>query len=280
VAPEPTDEGITRITGTVSAVEAPLLSRLGKRPCVYWDIRDGLDDDPRERETRSFWLEDETGRVLVIGDHLEVDARAERRRQLRAVAEADIATLSERLREVKAKLRVVQGTGAAELNRERERLALVATFLHATRAHARGKVHLGGSARAQAKWIREHGEIATAGPGAATATMTVDAWEVVIEEGQRVTVEGPCRTEALSADLGHSDGYRSRLTGRVLRGSPGAPLRVTGVGAIAPQERDARPTPLPRGVPQPPRGARMKLALALLLLVAIVVFAAVAGGPR
>jgi hypothetical protein len=269
-------EDIVRITGTVSAAETPLTSRLGGRRCVYWDVRNGLDDDPRELEKQSFWLEDESGRVLVIGDHLEVDARAERKRQLLAVADADTAALSERLRALKAELRTVQGTAAAKLHRERERLALVATFLLASRAHARGKVHLGGSARAQAEWIREHAATVSEGPGAATATMSVEAWEVVIEEGQRVSVEGPCRTELLDADLGQSDGYRSRPTGRVLRGSAGAPLRVTGVGAIAPEETEKAPLPRAHGVPAPISRARVSLALSVGLFIAIIVFALLA----
>jgi len=245
---------IVKLTGTVSPVDELLESPLGKRACVYWDVREGLSTEPRQRGSRSFWLEDESGRVLVQGDHVDVDARAERREQLVAVAESDLQSLSQRLREVKAKLKTVQGERQRLLDRERRHLASVATLLLATRAHARGKIHVAGSLDAQADWIRKHAEKASRGHGAATAMMALDAWEVVIEPGQRVCVEGPCEIETMSPEHRQGDGYRSRQTGRVMRGSAAAPLRITGVGAIAPL---LEPPPKPKRF-QKQRGERSR----------------------
>ncbi|GMV16166.1 MAG: hypothetical protein AMXMBFR56_43900 [Polyangiaceae bacterium] len=261
---------MTVFTGKVAAAGELLVSALGQRPCVYWDVRDGLDDAPRRVGKSDFWLEDAEGRVLVVSEHLRVELRAERAKQLVAVAEADLAELSARLRELKALLRTEQGAAASKLRKERAHLAKVATFLHATRAHARGKVHVGGTARGQERWLREHGRGASGGPGESTAMLLSEAWEVVIEVGQRVTLEGECSIEAVAPELLPSQGYRTRATARVLRGSAASPLVLIGTGDRAPRAAAAKPVVRAQELS---RATRHRLALALALAVAIVAFA-------
>lgn len=221
---------LARLEGRVAVAGELLTSKLGQVACVYWDVRDGLDADPREVGSSTFWLETQGERVLVLGDHLRVSARGERRREIVAVANADLEKIATRLAEVKEALRREAGPGARALHREREELATLATFLHATRAHARGKVHLAGSRAAQEKWIREHATLAEGGLAKETAALARNAWEVVIQPGQRVIVEGPTAVEPLPEGFGGAAGYRDAPRARVMRGSPGAPLELTSAG--------------------------------------------------
>ncbi len=261
---------MTTFTGRVAAAGELLVSALSQRPCVYWDVRDGLNDAPRRVSKSDFWLEDSEGRILVQSEHLRVDLRAERAKQLVAVAEADIAQLSARLRELKVRLRTEQGAAASTLRKERAHLAKVATFLHATRAHAAGKVHVGGSARKQERWLKEHGRAAPGSPGEATAMLLGEAWEAVIEVGQRVTLEGECSVEAVAPELLPAEGYRTRATARVLRGSPAAPLILVGSGDPARRSAPAKPAAPGQTLS---RATRHELVLAAVLVAAIVAFA-------
>ena len=65
-------------------------SPLGGRECVYWDVREGLEDEPRSRGAVDFWLEDAGGRVLVRADGMRVEARAERREEVLGRVDDDI----------------------------------------------------------------------------------------------------------------------------------------------------------------------------------------------
>jgi hypothetical protein len=174
-----------------------------------------------------------------------VEARAARRQDVLTVVDSDIQSVSKSIREIKDRQSETQGTAAAQLDRERKRLAKVATLLCAVRAHARGRVHLAGTLARQERWIHEHAALAKEGPGARSLDMVVERWEVVIEPGQRVEVAGTCQTEAIPPGLGSSDGYRSRLTAQVMRGSDAAPVRVIGVGEIAASESDPASTRAP-----------------------------------
>ncbi|MEI8258442.1 MAG: hypothetical protein WCJ30_22425, partial [Deltaproteobacteria bacterium] len=100
-----------RVVGVVRAANGPLLqSGSSQRACVYWDEREWLEDPPIAHGTVAFWLEDATGRVLIAGDPLEVDARTERRKAVLAAVDADLATLTTRLRKLKALRRGSVGT--------------------------------------------------------------------------------------------------------------------------------------------------------------------------
>lgn len=240
------DGARARVRGRVRRAGELLTSGLGKRACVYWEVRESLRSAPSERGAQPFWLEDASGRVLVRAEALEVDARAERERAIVSAAESDVKVVSARLKALKDELREQHGAGAKPLIEERRRLAKVATLLCAIRAHARGNVHVGGTGAGQEAWIRKNRHLAEGGPGASTVKLAVDRWEVVVAEGDEVELEGGFHVEPLPPDLGMGGGYRDRPTCLVAHGEPDAPLRLHGVGAAAPvPDRPAAPAPAP-----------------------------------
>jgi hypothetical protein len=179
--------------------------------------------------------------VLVRAERLLLDAKAVREKQVLSVVETEIEDVSERIRELKRLQREAGGKSAREFNQERRRLAKVATLLCAVRAAARGRVHGKGTLESQAKWIEQNAHIARGGPGSESVALTVDRWEIAVEEGQRVEVEGQIAEEAIPATLAASDGYRSRPTARVLRAPRGLPLRVVGMGEISASRTEVAP---------------------------------------
>lgn len=227
------DDGALR--GEVVAARATLRAPISGRECVYWAVRDRWSDDPKEHACVDFWLRDAQGAVLVIGAHVRVDARAERSRRVVEAAEADLEALAVHLAELKQQLRVVQGPEAAKLQRERGELARLATLLHATKAHARGRVHVGKSKQEQEKWLEANAHVANEdGFGARTAKLTREVWEVVIEPGHEIMISGRCTVELLPPEHGGRGGYREVSSGRVVRGTASAPVSMTGVGVISP----------------------------------------------
>lgn len=217
-----------RVAGVVRASEPLLTSSLSNKPCVYWDVRRGLHDPPSRSEAQRFWLEDESGRALVSVEGANVAAHAERQREVMRVAEADHEAASARIREIKDALKTVHGPEAARLHKERAALAKVVTLMLAIRAHARGRVHIAGTLSEQERWIREH--VADASDREAVKLM-VESWEVVIEEGQRIEIEGVVGTEAMPP--GALGGYRDRPTCVAIRAES-----VTGIGALAPRAEE------------------------------------------
>jgi len=186
---------------------APLRSKLTERPCVYWDVRRGIDEEPLESSGRDFWVRDATGEVLVRSERLRVRAPAERERMLTEAADADYREVSAHIRELKTKLRETQGEKMKPILRERQRLAKVATLLCAVRAHARGNVHLGGSLAGQAKWIEKNSHLV--GEGARSVELITERWEVALEAEQVVRVRGVCRREPAPPGVAVV-GYRDR----------------------------------------------------------------------
>ncbi len=195
----------------------PLSSRLGGKACVYWDVRRGLHEAPTDRDGQDFWVEDATGRVLVRGRDVEADVLAERQRQVVRAADADHRALSERLRELKTELRSAAGKRARELIEERKRLAKIVTVLLAVRAHGRGRVHVGGSLPAQERWIHEHAASVDTSAGVKSLELVAERWEVVLEEGQEVEVEGFAQVEHVPATLAGGGGSPTRLQGAAAR---------------------------------------------------------------
>ncbi|HJL17217.1 MAG TPA: hypothetical protein RMH99_16235 [Sandaracinaceae bacterium LLY-WYZ-13_1] len=223
-----------RVEGTVRAATGrSLRSPVTERACLYFDVRDGLDAEARERESLGFWVEDASGRVFVPGEAIEVDARAERGCDVVDAASADYQAVSDRLRDLKDRMRDAQGSAASALRKEREQLAKVATLLCAVTAQARGKVHLGGTLHSQERWIRKHAHLAEGGPGATTIQLAFERWEVVIAEGDAVALEGCFRVEPLPPGVGAGGGYRSRPTCLVARPGSDGVLHLRGVGASA-----------------------------------------------
>jgi hypothetical protein len=261
------------VRGRVRAAAAPLISALGERPCVYWEVREGLDGAPRERGAQPFWLEDGSGRVLVCTDSIAADMRAERERAVITSANADVQVVSQRLREVKRALRVRQGQGGKPLIAERKRLSKLATLLCAIRAQARGNVHIGGTLHGQEKWIRANAHLAEGGPGAGTVQLVVERWELVLAEGDEVEVEGAFHIEPLPPGVGAGGGYRDRPTGMIVRGDESSPVRLRGVGASAPIPREERredrvSTPAPTRDPRFER--RVFIAVSLVASAALI----------
>ncbi|MBX3272487.1 MAG: hypothetical protein KF729_19670 [Sandaracinaceae bacterium] len=242
-----------RVEGVVRAAAAPLRSPLLDRACVYWEVRAGLGDAPERREASVFWLEDGTGRLLVRGDAIDVDVRAQRAQEILTTVASDHQALSEALRVIKEDLKRAGGAEAKRLQARRAQLAGVVTFLLAVRAHARGKVHLGGSTLAQqARWIEANAPKERPAEGAATIRMAVDRYEVVLADGDRVVAEGVVATEPVPVGLVPGGGYREQPTARVLGPGSSGLVRVLGVGASRPEP----PEPVRAGAPPASRGAR------------------------
>lgn len=262
-----------RVRGVVRRASSELLaSRLGERPCVYWDVRQGLDAEPYEREGQDFWVEDATGRALVRAADLIVEVLAERQREVISAADADYAALADRLRELKAQLKTTHGPAARSLREERARLAKAATLLLAIRAHARGRVHVAGSLAAQDRWIRENA-LTDGADGQRSIELVTERWEVVIAEGQEVEVEGVAQVEHAPSGSAAS-GYRDLPTCVALTGSGTAPVRVRGLGASAPAPPSPptstrRTEPRPSGSAQPEGSFGRHVLLVVMLIAAL-----------
>lgn len=223
---------VVRIAGVVRAAGRTLRSKLEGASCVYWDVRKGVASAPEEHEACAFWLEDASGaKALVRAEGLVVDVRAELAQQLVEMAEADIEVVSQRIRTLKDTARG-GGPKQAEANRERRRLAKVATLLCAIRAEARGNVHVGGNLHGQRQWIEKNRHLAGDDLGSRTVQRMVERFEVLLREGDPVEVEGLLRREPMPAELG--GGYRDRSDGFVLAPDASGAVRVRGVGTAAP----------------------------------------------
>lgn len=226
-------EGETaRIRGVVRAAGQTLRSKLNQAPCVYWDVRVGLADEPEATDVCAFWVEDASGeRFLVRSEGLDVDVRAQRAESLVQVVEQDIIAVSATIRALKETAKHGPVAQQGEANRERRRLAKVATLLCAVRAEARGNVHVGGDLAGQRAWIAKHVHIASNEAGA-TLQRREERFEVVLREGDAVEVEGQLRREPLPSGLG--GGYRERTDCWAVGPGPSGQVRVLGVGASAP----------------------------------------------
>lgn len=251
-------EGETaRIRGVVRAAGQTLRSKLHGVACVYWDVRVGLADEPEATDVCAFWLEDASGeRFLVRSEGLDVDVRAHRAEALVQVVEADIAVVSATIRELKDASRTGPIAKQGEANRERRRLAKVATLLCAVRAEARGNVHVGGTLDGQRAWIAKNASLAT-GVGGRSLERREERFEVVLREGDAVEVEGQLRREPLPSGLG--GGYRERTDCWAVGPGPSGHVRVLGVGASAPVSE-----PEVRGEADPSRASKPGQALPFL----------------
>ncbi|MBK7773959.1 MAG: hypothetical protein IPI43_07435 [Sandaracinaceae bacterium] len=230
----------SRIRGVVRTAGQTLRSKLNDAPCVYWDVRVGLADEPEATDVCTFWVEDEGGeRFLVRVDALEVDVRAQRAESLVQLVEEDIIAVSATIRALKETAKHGPLAQQGEANRERRRLAKVATLLCAVRAEARGNVHVGGDLAGQRKWIAAHVHIATNEAGRSLQRRE-ERFEVVLREGDSVEVSGVLRREPLPSGLG--GGYRERTDCWAMAPGASGHVRVVGVGASAPvPEAELRP---------------------------------------
>ncbi|MCB9595196.1 MAG: hypothetical protein H6719_20935 [Sandaracinaceae bacterium] len=229
------DGAAARVEGVVRSAVEPLRSALLERPCVYWDVRRGLGHEPERREASWFWLEDETGKILVRTDALEVDVRASRAKEILETVSADHQALSDSLARLKQQLKGATGEEAKRVRAKQRELAAVVTYLLAVRAQAKGKIHLGGSTLdQQRRWIERNAPRTRPGEAARTIELTVDRYEVVLADGDRVVAEGVIATEPVPAGLATGGGYREQPTARILGPGRDGVVRVVGVGASRP----------------------------------------------
>jgi len=213
------------------AGEKILSAELSEKSCVYWEVNESVSSGEPERfDGLPFWLEDETGRVLVQPQSVDVAARAEGRTQAIAVVDANLNEVAERIRQIKAERRDAMGRRAKELLREHKKLKKLATFLCAIRAHARGNVHRGGTLEAQERYLRDH---ASEHEGKAVELIS-EQFEVTLQEGDEIEIRGLCVMAMLPPGIGHSGGYRDAPTGLQVRAPVGRRLEIRGLGDVAP----------------------------------------------
>ncbi|MCB9629121.1 MAG: hypothetical protein H6725_17255 [Sandaracinaceae bacterium] len=249
----PFHEGdVARIRGVVRSAGQTLQSRLNGTSCVYWDVRVGVGAEPEESDACAFWVEDHEGqRFLVQPERLQIDMRAERVEELVQTADADIAEVSAAIRQLKEQAKRGPAAQQAEAQRERRRLAKVATLLCAIRAEARGNVHVGGNPAGQQRWIAKNAHLAGE-YGGRTIERRVARFEVALSEGDTVEVEGVLRRQPLPGGVG--GGYRDRTDCWAITPRPTGKVRVLGVGNARPirhaaGSNDAGLPALPRRLP-------------------------------
>jgi len=224
-----------RIEGVVVAGPQVLRSPLLGRECVYWDVRRGLRDEVERSDSAPFWVQSEGDRWLVSPGAFDVDVRAKRSEEVLDAVATDTQAISDRLRELKERIRHATGDEARRLRKRRERLSDVVTFLYTVRAHAKGKLHLAGkSLKEQGRWIEANAPEERE-DGATSIAIAVDRYEVVIADGDRVIIEGVEHEAAIPPGMGAGGGYRERPTAKALRAGPTGALRITGVGALRPE---------------------------------------------
>lgn len=227
-----TDGRSATFRGRVCLAGKKILSaELSEKPCVYWEVNESVSSgEPQRFDGLPFWLEDETGRVLVQPQSVDVAARAEGRSQAIAVVDANLNEVSERIRQIKAERRDAMGRRAKELLREHKKLKKLATFLCAIRAHARGNVHRGGTLEAQDRYLRNH---ASEHEGKAVELIS-EQFEVTLQEGDEVEIRGLCVMARLPPGIGHSGAYRDAPMGLQVRAPVGRRLEIRGLGEVAP----------------------------------------------
>jgi len=240
------DGAVAQITGVVRVADPDLIeSPLGHEECVYWDVRRGVSDEPERQDGRDFWVEDDTGRVLVRAEGVRVNAKADRREALIKRLEADIEVVSTRIKAVKRRMQSAAPDKQRDLARERRRLAKVATVLCAIRADANGNIHVGGTPEGQRRYIEERRSLLDSEQGLTSREVEVETerWEVVLSPGERVSLHARFVIRPLPGNVpGAQGGYRERPT--CLTAEPvdeSGHVEVTGRGAAAPRAMVEQP---------------------------------------
>jgi hypothetical protein len=228
------------IQGRVSlAGDKSLRAPLSERPCIYWEVNLSLGaGDPETFDGLAFWLEDDSGRLLVQPESVDVDARAEGRTKAISVVDANINEVAESIRQIKDKRSKVGGREAARLTAEHRKLKKLATFLCALRAHARGRVHTGGSLKKQEAYIQKK---APDFEGEAV-NLVGERFEVILSEGDELEIRGLCVVAMLPPGVGASGGYRDSPTCLQMRAPVGGRLQIRGLGGVAPVAKEKAPS--------------------------------------
>jgi cell division protein FtsB len=180
--------------------------------------------DGAERQAQDFYVEDESGRVLVVMQ----DYSLELGRSASAAADvvdADIQDVQQRLQKLAERARK-KGNDLAERDKaERRTLRNLYTLLCAIRAHRSGRCHVGKSLEGQQRYILERSRsFLRSGMADEVASLRLVGSESLLVEGQEVSVEGEVCLEQ-DPDAPRA-GYRSRPTRTVLRAPPGGRLVV------------------------------------------------------
>lgn len=223
---------ISQISGVVHLVDTSLCTPHDNRPCAYYEVRDGLASRPARSEARSFVVEDQTGRALVVmePERHEVSLVGRSVQEAIAVLDADINEVSDRLHDLKQQIR--NGSPAEQrklvpvIRRHRE----LATVLCAIRAHARGRTHIKGTLDEQEAYIRKTSAKFEESEAKRAHKLFVERQEATLVEGQRVTVRGYFQWEPDPDPAAMAGGYRSRPLRLTVRAPAGEQLLVVGEG--------------------------------------------------
>jgi hypothetical protein len=219
--PDPTDTpriadltpGPVRVRGVARSSGIPPLSapRSGLA-CLCYVLADNAGD---EHGVQDFWVEDESGRVLVVMQDITLDLG----RSATAAAEvvdADIQAVQERLAELAERARKKGNEMADALRAERKTLRKLYTLLCAIRAHRSGRCHVSKTLDGQQRYILEQSRyFMNSGAAQGIATLKFVGAESLLVDGQEVRIEAEA---CLEQDPDARDGgYRSRPTRMVLR---------------------------------------------------------------
>jgi len=280
------DGHVARLHGKVRFFgNAPLTSPLGERRCVYHEVRDPLKpDEQAEGRGQDFFLEDDSGRAVVIMKRHEVDMTPRMSQELVSLLDASVQAVSTHLHVLKDRYRSSAGDEQRRLSRELNRKKKVATLLCALRAQARGRVHMGKSPEDQAERIaRLKEQIESDEELQAADPIPIQRYEVTLEEGEEVTVEGFCQWEPDPDPRAEGASYRERPLRLVVRAPLDGVLRVEGEaraegarGQPVVKRKDKKARKARRGRPWPKEGkaqarsGRWLLWLAIALVLAVI----------
>lgn len=248
------DGTLARLRGEVRVFDGQtLVSPLGGRTCVYHEVRDPVVSAPLETRGQSFLLEDRTGRALVVLERQQVDVRPRLRQELVSLLDANVQAVSAHLHRLKERYHSAAGPEASRISRELNRKKKVATLLCALRAQARDRVHMGKDLQDQAARIaRLRSQIDTDEELQDAEPIPVERYEVTLEEGEEVMVEGFCQWEPDPDPSAHGASYRERPLRLVVHAPADGELRVEGGAHRAMPSPDRSPeSVVARVVPGP-----------------------------
>lgn len=200
--------------------------------CVYWEIAGDRCGGAL------FWLADDSGRALIDPRDAAVEARAEYRERVIALATAELRDVEDRIRALKQRRAAVGGARASRDNAELKSLRKLATLLCAIRARAHGNVHVGGTLEGQDRYIAERS--ARFRDAGSEVLRLSEGREVTLGEGDRIEVSGYVSVERVPPDLA-TGGYREMPTCAHLRAPAGGALRILGLGEAAPLPEELEP---------------------------------------
>lgn len=230
------DGAEARVAGTVRALPGETLEApISKRACVYYEIRSSMsapDEAPDESEGIDFLVEGETGRAFVVmKDYRAAVAHREWRAVVSAV-DADINAVSAKLSKLKRAVRRASPARQRELQLELNREKRLATFLCTVRAHSRGRLHACSSLEEQRKFIAENtSHYADSGATREISSRLLSRRDLVIQEGDRVQIEGHCQWQPDPDPLAAPVDYRRGAMRLLVCATRTRPLLVEVEGA-------------------------------------------------